>query len=88
MGLNGGIHDAISLTDRLARVWHGHAGDSELDGYEAQRRPIVIDHVQAMTVRNKKLMEERDSEIRRKYLDKWRATGTDRNLAYRHLLQT
>jgi 3-(3-hydroxy-phenyl)propionate hydroxylase len=23
MGMNGGIHDAINLTDRLAGVWHG-----------------------------------------------------------------
>ena len=23
MGMNGGIHDAINLTDRLAAVWHG-----------------------------------------------------------------
>jgi 3-(3-hydroxy-phenyl)propionate hydroxylase len=26
MGLNGGIHDALSLTERLARVWHGRRG--------------------------------------------------------------
>ena len=42
MGLNGGIHDALSLTGRLARVWHGAADDRLLDGYEAQRRPEAI----------------------------------------------
>src|SRR3979490_3255731 len=38
MGMNGGIHDAINLTERLARVWHGEAGDGELDRYDRQRR--------------------------------------------------
>ena len=29
MGMNGGIHDAINLTDRLADVWHGRAHDAD-----------------------------------------------------------
>src|SRR5262249_42994592 len=39
MGLNGGLHDVISLTDRLVAWWRGHADVSALDGYEPQRRP-------------------------------------------------
>ena len=39
MGLNGGLHDVISLTDRLNAWWHGRADAAILDGYEPQRRP-------------------------------------------------
>ena len=88
MGLNGGIHDAVSLTDRLIRVWHGEAGDAELDGYEVQRRPEAINHVQSMTVRNKKLMEERDPVIRQRNLDEWRRIEADPTLAYEHMMET
>ena len=27
MGMNGGIHDALNLAERLARVWHGEAAE-------------------------------------------------------------
>src|SRR6202030_1346198 len=36
MGMNGGIHDAINLTSRLAAVYGGQAADNELDRYHAQ----------------------------------------------------
>jgi 3-(3-hydroxy-phenyl)propionate hydroxylase len=88
MGLNGGIHDALSLTSRLIRVWHGRAGDAELDGYEPQRRPEAINAINAITERNKKLMEERDPEVRRRNLDEWRRIAADRDRAYQYLLQT
>jgi 2-polyprenyl-6-methoxyphenol hydroxylase-like FAD-dependent oxidoreductase len=88
MGLNGGIHDVVSLTDRLIRVWHGDAGEAELDGYEVQRRPEAINHVQAMTVRNKKLMEERDPEIRQRNLDQWRRIAADPAQAFDHMMET
>jgi 2-polyprenyl-6-methoxyphenol hydroxylase-like FAD-dependent oxidoreductase len=88
MGLNGGIHDVVSLTDRLIRVWHGDAGEAELDGYEVQRRPEAINHVQAMTVRNKKLMEERDPEIRERNLDQWRRIAADPAQAFDHMMET
>jgi 3-(3-hydroxy-phenyl)propionate hydroxylase len=88
MGLNGGIHDALSLTSRLIAVWHGRASDSELDGYEPQRRPEAINAINAITERNKKLMEERDPEIRKRTLDEWRGTAADRGRSYQYLLNT
>ena len=61
MGLNGGLHDAISLSGRIAAVaMHGRAGEDVLDGYEAQRKPEAVNAINAITERNKKLMEERD----------------------------
>jgi 3-(3-hydroxy-phenyl)propionate hydroxylase len=86
MGLNGGIHDALGLTDRLARVWHGQSGEDELAGYEAQRKPAAIDAINAITQRNKWLLEERDPEVRRRNLREWAAIAADRDRAYRHLL--
>jgi 3-(3-hydroxy-phenyl)propionate hydroxylase len=88
LGLNGGIHDAVNLTQRLARVWHGEAPDSELDGYEPQRKPEAVKAILGQTARNKKLMEERDPEIRARNLDEWRALGASREATYTHLLET
>ncbi|HXP30035.1 MAG TPA: FAD-dependent monooxygenase [Stellaceae bacterium] len=88
MGLNGGIHDALSLTGRLARVWHGLDDDRLLDGYEAQRRPEAIEAINAMTQRNKRLLEERDPAVRQRNLADWARTAADPALAYAHLLET
>jgi 3-(3-hydroxy-phenyl)propionate hydroxylase len=88
MGLNGGLQDALSLTARLTKVWHGQADQRELDGYEAQRKPEAINAINAMTERNKKLLEERDPEVRQRTLDEWARISADPELAYKHLLQT
>src|SRR5438067_1059817 len=40
MGMNGGIHDAINLTDRIAEVWGGEKPESELMRYDRQRRSV------------------------------------------------
>lgn len=88
MGLNGGIQDAISLTDRLADVWHGKSDETVLDGYEVQRRPEAINAINAITERNKKLMEERDPDVRQANLDDIRAIAADPERAYPFLLQS
>ncbi len=88
MGLNGGLHDALSLTDRLSRVWYGEAPESELDGYEVQRRPEAIDAINAITERNKKLMEERDPEVRQRNLDEIAAIAADPDRSYQFMLNS
>jgi 3-(3-hydroxy-phenyl)propionate hydroxylase len=57
MGLNGGIHDAVNLAEKLAEVWHGRAGAELLDLYDRQRRRTIVDHVQTQSIRNKKNLE-------------------------------
>ena len=57
MGMNGGIHDAINLTDRLAAVWQGRAADTELDRYDTQRRLVTLETIQTQTIQNKKNLE-------------------------------
>ena len=64
MGMNGGIHDGINLADKLAKVIHGEAGDELLDLYSRQRRHAAVKYVQAQTIANKRLMEERDPAVR------------------------
>jgi 3-(3-hydroxy-phenyl)propionate hydroxylase len=61
MGLNSGVHDAMNLGDKLARIWRGERGDELLDLYERQRRTIALDHVQAHAIGNKKLLRTRTS---------------------------
>jgi len=88
MGLNGGLHDVLSLVPRLAAVWHGRKPEAELDGYEPQRRPEAIHAINAITERNKKLMEERDPEVRKRNLERMAAIAADPRLAYEYLLET
>jgi 3-(3-hydroxy-phenyl)propionate hydroxylase len=72
MGMNGGIHDGINLADKLARVIHGEAGEALLDLYSRQRRHAAVKYVQAQTIANKRLMEERDPAVRTKNFDELR----------------
>lgn len=75
MGMNGGIHDAINLTEKLAKVIAGEAGDDLLDLYSRQRRHAAVNYVQAQTIANKRLLEERDPEVRRRNFDELRRTA-------------
>ena len=65
MGMNGGIHDAMNLTEKLLAILRDGESDSLLDRYERQRRTIAIDYINASTARNKRDIEERDP-IKRK----------------------
>jgi 3-(3-hydroxy-phenyl)propionate hydroxylase len=89
LGLNGGIHDAVNIAGKLAPLWH-EGGDhaAAFDRYDRQRRPINIKAVQGMSIRNKRLLEERDPQIRRARLDELRATAADPAKARAYLLQT
>jgi 3-(3-hydroxy-phenyl)propionate hydroxylase len=69
MGMNGGLHDAINLAEKLVAVHRGEADPAILDRYEPERRPIAIEYINANTARNKKLMEERDPQARKRAQD-------------------
>ena len=88
MGMNGGIHDAINLAEKLADVWFGRAQASVLDRYTRQRRKAQVDYVQAQTIQNKKLLEERDPAIRRRHLDELRRTSEDTTLHKKFLYRS
>jgi 3-(3-hydroxy-phenyl)propionate hydroxylase len=84
MGMNGGMHDGINLAEKLARVMHGEADETLLDLYSRQRRHAAVKYVQAQTIANKKLMEERDPKVRQAKFDELRkiADNLDTARAY------
>ena len=85
MGMNGGIHDAINLAEKLAQVIKGDAGDDLLDRYDRQRRHAAVAYVQAQTIANKQLMEERDPAVRAANFDQLRRTADDPEAARRYM---
>lgn len=72
MGMNGGIHDAVNLCEKLADVWHGKAGLDITERYNRQRRKVAIETVQEQSLRNRKMMAENDPVSRAAYHDELR----------------
>lgn len=77
MGMNGGIHDAVNLTGKLAQIWRGEADLSLMDRYERQRRKVALETVQATALRNRKILNSSDPAERSAYYDDLRATVDD-----------
>ena len=84
-GMNGGIHDAVNLTERLAAVWHGDRPDGELDRYDRQRRLITLEYVQKHTIQNKRNLEARDEADRDRFREEMRAIRSDRQKTHDYL---
>jgi 3-(3-hydroxy-phenyl)propionate hydroxylase len=87
MGMNGGIHSAVNLAERLARVWHGKTGDDELDRYDRQRRLITLEYVQKHTIQNKRNLEARDPQEQARFRDELRTIAADPKLTRDYLLR-
>jgi 3-(3-hydroxy-phenyl)propionate hydroxylase len=83
MGMNGGIHDAINLTERLAQVWRGEKPDAELDRFDLQRRLVTKEHVERQSIQNKRNLEADDNEFR----DLLRQTAADPALTRDYLVK-
>jgi 3-(3-hydroxy-phenyl)propionate hydroxylase len=88
MGMNSGIHDAFNLGEKLVRILRGEAESDVLDRYERQRRHVAISHTQAQTIRNKRLLAEKDPAVRQRNHDELRRTAENPNLARAFLLRT
>ena len=88
MGMNAGIHDAMNLGEKLIALMRGEADESILDLYERQRRSIAIGHVQAQTIRNKKVLAEKDPAVRKQNHEELRRTAADPKLAREFILRT
>ena len=81
MGMNGGIHDAINLSERLAQVWKG--GADEVERYDKQRRLVTLEYIQKHTIENKKNLESSGQEFGRNL----RAIAADPALVREFLLR-
>jgi 3-(3-hydroxy-phenyl)propionate hydroxylase len=88
MGMNSGVHDAFNLAGKLIAMARGDAGEDVLDRYERQRRHVALAHTQAQTIRNKRLLSERDPAVRKRNHDELRRTAEDPQRARKFLLRT
>ncbi len=87
MGMNGGVHDAFNLAEKMIQVWKG-ASDDVLNLYERQRRPIAQQQILAQADANRARMRERDPQKRRDILDGLKRIIADRDKLHAHLLKT
>lgn len=87
MGMNSGIHDAFNLADKLIAISRGEADESVLDRYDRQRRQIAVQHTQAQTVRNKRILAEKDPATRKKNQDELRRAASEPELARQFMLR-
>jgi 3-(3-hydroxy-phenyl)propionate hydroxylase len=83
MGMNGGIHDAINLTTRMADVWHGRACEDELDRYDRQRRLVTREYIETQSIQNKRNLES-DGVA---FGESLRAIAADRQRTHDYLLR-
>ena len=88
MGMNSGIHDAVNLSTNMLRVLNEEEGEEALDRYVRKRRHVAVKHVQTSTIANKKNMEQRDPETRRKYREEIQRAAEDPVLAKKFLMRT
>jgi 3-(3-hydroxy-phenyl)propionate hydroxylase len=88
MGLNGGIQDAANLAEKLAQVILEGAPEKLLDLYSRQRRTVAVEFVQEQSIANKKRLEARDPEARRRNLGELREIAADPARARQFLLRT
>ena len=87
-GLNGALHGAFNLAPKLASVWRGEAQEAQLDRYVRQRRAANVEFVQAQSIHNKQLLEERDPAVRAKHFDELRRVAADRASHKDYLLRS
>jgi 3-(3-hydroxy-phenyl)propionate hydroxylase len=87
MGMNGGVHDAVNLAERLVRVWRGEADASELDRFDRQRRLVTLEYVQKHTIQNKRNLEARDPDEQARFRDEMRKIAGDAALTRDYLLR-
>lgn len=85
MGMNGGLHDAFNLADKLIAILHdGADAQGRLGLYDRQRRETAVQFVQKHTIENKKLMEaqDRDTQVRRQAMLMAAAADPERAKAF------
>jgi 3-(3-hydroxy-phenyl)propionate hydroxylase len=80
MGMNGGIHDAVNLAEKLESILlQGAPATPLLDRYTAERRKAQVDYIQAQSIQNKETLGEKDPQVRAAKLDNIRRIGADQD---------
>jgi 3-(3-hydroxy-phenyl)propionate hydroxylase len=88
MGMNFGIHDAVDVAEKIARVLSGESSDRLLDVYDRQRRHVANAFLQAMTIQNKRVLEEKNSAVRRQRLQEMADIARDPEKSRAFLMRT
>ncbi len=89
MGMNGGLHDAINLAEKLVKIVN-EAGDENalLELYDRQRRGICTQFIQKHTMKNKALMEATDEATQVKRQANFMKSCSDPALAKAFVMET
>ncbi len=87
MGMNGGVHDAFNLAEKLNSILNGESMDLLMQ-YERQRRPIAIKHVIEQSAKNRARMQEKAMDKRLFTLRELQKKSEDKNLCLAYLLET
>jgi 3-(3-hydroxy-phenyl)propionate hydroxylase len=88
MGMNGGLHDAFNLAEKLVAALAERADERLLDRYERQRRPVAEEEIIQQAHRNRTRMQERDPTRRREMLADLQRTADDPVKLKAYLLKT
>lgn len=86
-GMNGGVHDAFNLTDKLIRVWNGE-DDALLDRYARQRHFAASSDIQKTSDTNHKRHREKDTTKRMAALKEMQDIIADDARAYTFLRES
>jgi 3-(3-hydroxy-phenyl)propionate hydroxylase len=87
LGMNGGIHDAVNLAEKLARVFKGES-ECLLDLYTRQRRPVAVAEILAQSHQNRIRMQLWDAEQRAQVMAHMRSLAADPERSRHMLLRT
>jgi len=88
MGMNGGLHDAFCLGEKIVRILqHGEDHVEQLAHFDRQRKDVAVRFVQEHTIQNKKLMESTDRDIQKKRQKMLMDTANDPVAAREFLLE-
>ena len=85
MGMNAGIHDAVSLASNLAEVMNG-ASDDLLYRYDRQRRHAIANRVLPQAIANRARMAVQDMGAHARRLTRYRAIASDPEMSRKFLL--
>jgi 3-(3-hydroxy-phenyl)propionate hydroxylase len=89
MGMNGGIHDAINLAEKLVEVIkNGKDRHDMLDLYDRQRRGICEKFILKHTSQNKKLMEAKEEGIQKSRQEKLMLACSDDTIGKNYVMES
>jgi len=87
MGMNGGIHDAVNLAEKLVAVIRDGVPRALLDDYERERRPVALEYVNRISAANKRNLETRDAAEQKRWRDEMSRAAADPRLTREYLLK-